>query len=89
MRLAKLAGILLMLKLDDAPSIGTPSIKTQWTDLETNAVSNEEAWFRRFHDRYHNEAVIFQLGVVDKTWADKLIFGLNYSHEYHRYRTPI
>lgn len=57
-------------------------VKTQWTDLSTNAVSNDEAWFRRFHDRYHNEAVVLQVGVVDKKWADKLIFGLNYSHEY-------
>ena len=57
-------------------------VKTQWTDLNTNAVSNDEAWFRRFHDRYHNEAVVLQVGVVDKKWADKLIFGLNYSHEY-------
>ena len=57
-------------------------VKTQWTNLSTNAVSNDEAWFRRFHDRYHNEAVVLQVGVVDKKWADKLIFGLNYSHEY-------
>ncbi len=57
-------------------------VKTQWTDLQTNAVSEEEGWFRRFHDRYHNEAVIFQIGVVDKAWADKLVFGVNYSHEY-------
>ena len=57
-------------------------VKTQWTDLETNAVSKDEAWFRRFHDRYHNEAVILQVGVVDKKWADKLLFGLNYTHEY-------
>lgn len=57
-------------------------VKTQWTDLKTNAVSRDEAWFRRFHDRYHNEAVVLQVGVVDKKWANKLIFGLNYSHEY-------
>lgn len=57
-------------------------VKTQWTDLQTNAVSKDEAWFRRFHDRYHNEAVVAQVGVVDKAWADKLIFGITYSHEY-------
>ena len=57
-------------------------VKTQWTDLKTNAVSDNEAWFRRFHDQYHNEAVILQAGLVDKKWADKLILGLNYSHEY-------
>jgi outer membrane receptor protein involved in Fe transport len=57
-------------------------VKTQWTDLTTNALSNEERWFRRFHDRYHNEAVMAQVGLVNKSWADKLIFGFTYSHEY-------
>ncbi|WP_346048516.1 TonB-dependent receptor [Ihuprevotella massiliensis] len=57
-------------------------VKTQWTDLKTNAVSKDEAWFRRFHDQYHNEAAVLQIGVMDQQWANKLIFGLNYSQEY-------
>ena len=56
-------------------------VKTQWTDLTTNAVSEEEGWFRRFHDKYHNEAVILQAGITGKSWADKLLFGFQYSHE--------
>lgn len=57
-------------------------VKTQYTDLSTMQISQEEHWFRRFHDRYHNEAVIAQVGVVGKRWADRLVFGLTYSHEY-------
>ena len=57
-------------------------VKTQWTDLSTSTINNEERWFRRFHDRYHNEAVILQAGLVNKSWANKLLFGLQYSHEY-------
>lgn len=57
-------------------------VKTQYTDLSTSVVSSDEKWFRRFHDQYHNEAVIAHFGVVDKPWADRLVFGLNYSHEY-------
>ena len=57
-------------------------VKTQWTDLTNSTISNEERWFRRFHDRYHNEAVMLQAGLVNKSWADKLIFGLQYTHEY-------
>ena len=57
-------------------------VKTQWTDLSTSTISNDERWFRRFHDRYHNEAVILQAGLVNKSWANKLLFGLQYSHEY-------
>ena len=57
-------------------------VKTQWTDLTNSTISNEEGWFRRFHDRYHNEAVILQAGLVHKSWANKLLFGLQYTHEY-------
>lgn len=57
-------------------------VKTQWTDLKTNAVSKEERWIRRFLDKYHNEAVIVRMGVENKPWADRLIVGANYSQEY-------
>ena len=56
-------------------------VKTQWTDLATNAVSKQEGWFRRFHDKYHNEALMLQAGITGKRWADHLIFGLQYTHE--------
>lgn len=56
-------------------------VRTQFTDLNTNVVEKEERWFRRFHDQYHNEAAIIHLGVVGKSWADRLMLGLTYSHE--------
>lgn len=56
-------------------------VRTQYTDLHTNVVEKEERWFRRFHDQYHNEAAVLHLGVVGKSWADRLMFGLTYSHE--------
>ncbi|MDQ1089188.1 TonB-dependent receptor [Siphonobacter sp. SORGH_AS_1065] len=31
---------------------------------------------RRFHDTYHNETLIAQVGVVNKKYADRLLFGL-------------
>ena len=57
-------------------------VKTQWTDLSNSTISNKEGWFRRFHDRYHNEAAVLQAGLVNKSWANKLLFGLQYTHEY-------
>ena len=57
-------------------------VKTQYTDVNTGAVSKDEQWFRRFHDKYHNEAVVAQIGVVNKSWADRMIFGVTYSREY-------
>lgn len=33
---------------------------------------------RRFHDRYRNEMLMIGLGVRNKSWADQLIFGLDF-----------
>ncbi|MBE9599834.1 TonB-dependent receptor [Pedobacter sp. MC2016-24] len=33
---------------------------------------------RRFHDRYKNEMLMLGLGVRNKTWADQLIFGIDF-----------
>lgn len=30
----------------------------------------------RFHDRYHNETLVTNIGIVDKKWADKLLVGI-------------
>jgi outer membrane receptor protein involved in Fe transport len=32
---------------------------------------------RRFHDTYHNETVILKVGMVNKKFADRLVFSLN------------
>lgn len=56
-------------------------VKTKLLDLETGRFSDEEYWFKRFHDRYHNEALIAKVGVVNKPWADKMLFGITLSHE--------
>lgn len=43
---------------------------------------NKPEHVQRFHDTYHNETVISKIGLVDKPWADRLLFGLTYSHVY-------
>lgn len=52
------------------------------TNLETMQIDTQEGWYRRFHDRYHNEAAIVQAGIVNRPWADRLMLGLTYSREY-------
>ena len=37
---------------------------------------------KRFNDTFHNEAVIGKIGVSGKSWADRLMFSLAYSHFY-------
>jgi outer membrane receptor protein involved in Fe transport len=56
-------------------------VKTRLLNLETNSYSQEEYWFRRFHDNYHNEAAIVRAGVVRKPWADRLQAELTASQE--------
>ena len=56
-------------------------VKTKLLDLETGKYSDEDHWFKRFHDTYHNEALIAKIGVVNKSWADKLMFGVTISNE--------
>ena len=54
---------------------------TEYLDLQTGTYSKEKRWFKRFHDRYHNEAIIGRVNIFDEKWADKLSFTLNYSQE--------
>ena len=54
---------------------------TEYLDLQTGSYSKEKLWFKRFHDRYHNEAIIGRVNIFDEKWADKLSFALNYSQE--------
>jgi outer membrane cobalamin receptor len=44
-------------------------------DINTGAYFRNQR-VRRFHDTYHNETVIANVGVVGKRWADKLLVGV-------------
>ena len=44
---------------------------------------------KRFNDTFHNEAVIGKIGIMDKTWADRLVFSFNYSHFYKEIQTGV
>lgn len=57
-------------------------VKTNLLDLTTNTYSKDEYWFRRFHDTYHNETAIARVGVVNQTWADKLLLGVTVGQEH-------
>eukprot|EP01133_Synstelium_polycarpum_P002801 gene2801-3223_t len=50
-----------------------------WVDVEVvdhqTGLHNPERR-RRFHDQYHNETLVANMGVVGKKYADQLLFGL-------------
>ena len=44
---------------------------------------------RRFNDRFHNEAIIAKIGLVDKPWADRLMLNFTYSNFYKEIQTGV
>src|SRR5690606_7228255 len=55
-------------------------------DINTG-VYNEGVTLKRFHDTYHNESLIANIGVVNKFYADKLLFGVVVGKSYKEIQT--
>lgn len=49
--------------------------------MKNSSWSVDSAWFRRFHDKYRNQTVMANVGIVGKKWADRLLLGLTVGHE--------
>lgn len=65
-------------------------VDTPVKDFTTGAINKKKIErVKRFHDTYHNEAVIGKIGLVDKKWADRLMFGFTYSHMYKDIQTGV
>lgn len=65
-------------------------VDTPVKDFTTGAINKKKIeHVKRFHDTYHNEAVIGKIGVVDKKWADRLMLGFTYSHMYKDIQTGV
>jgi outer membrane cobalamin receptor len=74
-------GLALQLNAYRNSSDNSYRVKTKRLNVATNTYSQEEEWFRRFHDSYSNEAVIARLGVARKPWADRLMLSATISRE--------
>ena len=65
-------------------------VDTPVKDFTTGAINKKKIeHVKRFHDTYHNEAVIGKIGFVDKKWAARLMFGFTYSHMYKDIQTGV
>ncbi len=65
-------------------------VDTPVKDFTTGAINKKKIeHVKRFHDTYHNEAVIGEIGFVDEKWADRLMFGFTYSHMYKDIQTGV
>lgn len=59
-------------------------------NFETGSFNESEKYrVKRFNDTYHNEAVVAKAGLVDRSWADRLMFGFTYSHMYKEIQTGV
>ncbi|MDR2121487.1 MAG: TonB-dependent receptor plug domain-containing protein [Flavobacteriaceae bacterium] len=58
-------------------------VKAPILDLKTSVMDpTKEHWVKRFHDTYHNETIMLKIGFVNKSWADRLLFGITLGKEY-------
>lgn len=73
---------------DNSYQVDTPVEQFLENGLTKFDTSVEEH-VRRFNDTYHNEAVIGKIGVVDKSWADRLVLGFTYSNMYKEIQTGV
>lgn len=65
-------------------------VDTPVEDFTTGAIDRTKLeHVKRFNDTYHNEAVVGKLGFVNKSWADRLLFGFTYSHMYKEVQTGV
>lgn len=66
------------------------SIDTPVKDFATGSINKKRPeHVKRFHDTYHNEAIVGKIGIVDKAWADRLMFGVTYSRMYKDIQTGV
>ncbi len=61
-------------------------VKVDAADINTGAYT-PNAIVRRFHDKYHNESVIANVGVINKKFADKLLIGITLGQNYKEIQT--
>ena len=61
-------------------------VTVEAADINTGAYA-PAANLRRFHDTYHNESLIANVGLVDKSFADKLLFGITLGQNYKEIQT--
>ena len=59
-------------------------------DFATGSIEKKKLHsVKRFNDTYHNEALSFKIGVTEKSWADRLMFGAIYSQMYKEIQTGV
>lgn len=61
----------------------------QWNEDGSTVITDETFRVKRFNDTYHNEAIVAKVGIIDRKWADRLMFGMTYSNMYKEIQTGV
>lgn len=61
-------------------------VRVDVADLNTGQYFPNQT-VKRFHDTYHNETVILNVGAVNKSFADQLLFGITLGQNYQEIQT--
>lgn len=61
----------------------------QWNEDGSTVITDETFRVKRFNDTYHNEAIVAKIGIIDRKWADRLMFGMTYSNMYKEIQTGV
>jgi outer membrane receptor protein involved in Fe transport len=65
-------------------------VDTPVEDFTTGSINRTlKQHVKRFNDTYHNEAVVASVGLVDKSWADRLMLKFTYSKMYKEVQTGV
>ncbi|MBQ5710443.1 MAG: TonB-dependent receptor [Alistipes sp.] len=66
------------------------SVDASVEDFETGRIDKlKKERVERFHDTYHNEAIVAKFGVAHKRWADRLALSMTYSQMYKEIQTGV
>ena len=61
-------------------------MKVDVADINTGAYTRDVI-VRRFNDTYHNEMITADIGIVNKSFIDELLFGINIGQNYKEIQT--
>lgn len=73
---------------DNSYKVDTP-VKEFLSDGGSSTNKSKIEHVKRFHDTYHNESVVGKIGIINKSWTDRLVLGANYSNSYKDIQTGV
>lgn len=79
-------GFMVLLNAYQNYSNNDYTVTTMFSDPNTWGIE-ENVKVKRFHDKYHNEALVAQVGVSNKSYADKLLLGITLGENYKEIQT--